>query len=424
MPQKKLALLGGPKAVPEGWPKPWPEIRDEDKQAVMQVLDRGTLWGAQAPEISALEEEWADWLGVGHCLATNSGTAALHMAVASVGIQPGDEVITTPFSWTSTATCILHHNAIPIFADIDPDTFVIDPARIEERITPHTKAIIPVHLYGLPADMDAILDIAERHDLKVIEDCCQAHGATYKGRKVGTFGDVAAFSLNGSKNFSAGEGGLLSTDDEHTYDEAARIQQFGERRMSDGTREYNAYGMGWMYRTTEMTAAFARSQLDRLDEILDVIDENTSYLTEALTGVSDAFEPPYVPEERTHVYFRYSLKFTPEKAGIDVPVPVFWQKVRDALAAEGVSVGRSEFVIPTMTLFQQKEGYGKGCPWTCGHYQGNVEYRAEDYPVSLDTIQRVLALVGLKPPNGRQLVDSYIEAVEKVFGNLDAVLEA
>jgi perosamine synthetase len=130
VPQKKLALLGGAKAVPEGWPKPWPEVLDEDKQAVMRVLDRGTLWGAQAPEITALEEEWADWLGVGHCLATNSGTAALHMAVASVGIQPGDEVITTPFSWTSTATCILHHNAIPVFADIDPDTFNIDPAKV------------------------------------------------------------------------------------------------------------------------------------------------------------------------------------------------------------------------------------------------------------------------------------------------------
>ena len=225
----------------------------------MRVLDRGVLWGAGAPEASALEKEWAQWLGTGYCLATNSGTAALHMAVASVGIGPGDEVITTPFSWTSTATCILHHNAIPVFADIEPRTCNIDPAKIEERITPSTKAILPVHLYGLPADMDPILDIARRHDLRVIEDCCQAHGAEYKGRRVGTLGDVAAFSLNALKNLSGGEGGLLVTNSEHTWQQAARVQQFGEQRLKDGTREYNAYGMGWMYRTTEMSAAFARS---------------------------------------------------------------------------------------------------------------------------------------------------------------------
>lgn len=126
----------------------------------MRVLDRGVLWGGHAPEVHALEQEWAAWSERDFCLATNSGTAALHMAVAAVGVGPGDEVITTPFSWTSTATCILHHNALPVFADIEPDTYNIDPARIEERITPSTKAILPVHLYGLAADMDPIMDIA------------------------------------------------------------------------------------------------------------------------------------------------------------------------------------------------------------------------------------------------------------------------
>jgi len=340
-----------------------------------------------------------------------------------VGIGPGDKVITTPFSWTSTATCILHHNAIPVFADIDPRTYNIDPVKIEERITPRTKAIIPVHLYGLPADMDRILDIASRHDLVVIEDCCQAHGAEYQGRKVGTFGDVAAFSLNGNKLFSAGEGGLLITNSEHIWQEAARVQQFGERRVRDGTREYNAYGMGWMYRLTEMTAAFARSQLARLDEIIGAVRRNAQRLTRGISDIR-GFLTPCEPEGYKHVYYRYSLHFTPERLGIDMPVEDYMRKVRAALAAEGVSLSRAEFIIPAMTLFQERRGYGLGCPWTCAHYSGDVEYRAEDYSVALNTIKSILAPTGLMPPNGNELMDRYIEAIQKVFANLNEVLAA
>src|SRR5919198_826838 len=190
--QQELALFGGPPVVPEGAVRPWPEITQGDKDAVMRVLDRGVLWGAAAPEVSALQEEWAAYVGAHHCLVTNSGTAALHMAVAAAGVEPGDEVITTPLSWTSTATCILHHNAIPIFADIDRATYTIDPDRIAEKITPRTRAILPVHLYGLPAEMDAIMALAQRHGLNVVEDCCQAHGAQYRGRQVGSIGQLGA----------------------------------------------------------------------------------------------------------------------------------------------------------------------------------------------------------------------------------------
>ena len=423
MAKDELALFGGPRAVPEGLRKPWPEIRQQDKDAVMRVLDVGTLWGSTAPEISALESEWADWLGTEYCLSSNSGTAALHMAVAAVGVGPGDEVITTPHSWTSTATCILHHNAIPIFADIQPHTYNIDPAKIEERITPRTKAILPVHLYGLPADMDPILDIAERHNLAVIEDACQAHGSEYKGRKVGSLGDVAAFSLNGNKNLAAGEGGLLVTNSEHIYQEAARVQQFGERRVKDGQREYNAYGMGWMYRMTEMTAAFARSQLARFDETLAVVRENATRLTEGLNDIA-GFLTPCEPDGYKHTFYRYNLHSTPGRLGIEIPVDEYTSKIRAALDAEGLGLGRPEFVIPPMTLFQEKRGYGSGCPWSCAHYGGSPEYNAEDYPVSADSIKRILALVGLTPPNGEQLMDYYVEAIRKVFAKLDQVLAA
>jgi perosamine synthetase len=423
MNKKRPALLGGPSAVAAGMVKPWPEIRPEDKAAVMRVLDRNILWGGNAPEISALEQEWADWSGAKYCISANSGTAALHMAVAAVGVQPGDEVITTPFSWTSTATCILHHNAIPVFADIDPRTYNIDAAKIEAKITPQTKAIIVVHLYGLAADIDPIMEVAARHHLKVIEDCCQSHGAEYKGRKIGNFGDVAAFSLNGNKNLSAGEGGLLITNNEHVWSEAASVQQFGERRVKDGAREYNAYGMGWMYRMTEMTAAFARSQLSRLDEITATIRENALYLTEGIKDIA-GFSTPYVPDNCKHVYYRFSLHFTPEKMGIQMPLEDYVRKVRTALDAEGVNLARAEFVIPAMTLFQQRQGYGKGCPWSCNHYHGDVSYNAEDYPVTLDTMKRVMAPLGFTPPNGRALMDQYIEAIHKVYDNLDEVLAA
>jgi perosamine synthetase len=424
-PRKPLALLGGPRAVPEGLRRPWPEIRQEDKDAVLRVLDRGRLTGSppKAPEVAALESEWAAWVGQRYCLASNSGTSALHMALAAVGVGPGDEVITTPFTFTATATSILYHNAIPVFVDIDPMTYNIDPERIEEKITPRTKAILPVHLYGLAADMDPILEIAARRGLAVVEDCCQAHGARYKGRKVGALGHVAAFSMNASKFLAAGEGGLLVTNDERIFEKAARVRQFGERHVPSGPREYDAHGVGWMYRTTEMAAALARSQLNRLDDTLAVVRENAAHLTRGLEGMK-GFRTPVEPEGYVNVYYGYNLHFLPEQLGIDVPIDVFLKRVRAAFDAEGMALGRYEFLIPGMTLFQQKAGYGKGCPWTCGHYGGHVEYRASDYPVAQATIERIVCPVGFTPPNGKELMARYIEAVHKVFDNLDAVLAA
>ncbi|MGH2459710.1 MAG: DegT/DnrJ/EryC1/StrS family aminotransferase [Chloroflexota bacterium] len=415
-----LALYGGPRAIPEGTVRPWPEIAREDKDAVMRVLDRGTLWGAAAPEVTALQDEWARYVGARYCLATNSGTAALHMAVAAAGVEPGDEVITTPLSWTSTATCILHHNAIPIFADIDLDTFNIDPARIEEKISPRTRAILPVHLYGRAAPMDEIMRIAAGHGIKVIEDCCQAHAATSRGRPVGSIGHLGAFSFNGNKNLPGGEGGALVTDDEEAWQEAARVQQFGEARRTDGAREYNAYGMGWMYRTTEMTAAFVRSQFTRLESITEAIRANARYLGQQLAGVPGLRLPTEETNDR-HVYFRYVPRFVPEELGLDVPLGEATEKIRRALVAEGVPLGRAEFVIPGMTLFREKRGYGKGCPWTCQYHQP-IEYRAEDYPNAVQAMDSLIPLRCLTPPNGPTAIGRYAHAFKKVFGQLEHVL--
>ncbi|MBL4818080.1 MAG: aminotransferase class V-fold PLP-dependent enzyme, partial [Deltaproteobacteria bacterium] len=206
----------------------WPVITDADKQAVMAVLERGVLSGPLSPEVTALEREFADYLGVKYCLATNSGTAALHIALAALEVKPGDEVIVPAFTFIATAMAVLQQGAMPIFADIELESFGLDPESFERAITPKTKAVIPVHLHGMPCDISRINEIAKAHDIAVIEDACQAHGATYQNQKVGTFGKLAAFSLQSSKNLACGEGGLLVTNDESCYKRAAQFRMFGE----------------------------------------------------------------------------------------------------------------------------------------------------------------------------------------------------
>ena len=205
-----LALLGGSPAVPPGLKVGWPIVTDDDKRAVMRVLDEGPLWalytdeGLFGPEMSALEHEFEAFVGVRHCLACNGGTAAIHMAIAAAGVEAGDEVITSAFSFLATPVAVLHQSAVPIFADIDPRTFTIDPADVERRITSRTRAILPVHIHGVPAEMDAINTLARRYGLIVIEDACQAPGARYRGRRAGALAAMAAFSLNWTKNLPAG----------------------------------------------------------------------------------------------------------------------------------------------------------------------------------------------------------------------------
>ena len=299
-------------------------------------------------------------------------------------------------------------------------TYTLDPKQIEAKITPRTRAILPVHLYGLPADMDGIMAVAEKHGLKVIEDCCQAQAATYNGRSVGTLGHIGAFSFNGNKNLPGGEGGALVTDDEEAWDMAARVQQFGERRRTDGEREYNVYGMGWMYRGTEMTNAFIRSQFTRLADTTAHIQANAAYLSEHLVGIP-GLRLPQVPPDRTHVYFRYVAEFAPKEAGLDIAPGPASEKVREALRAEGVGLGRAEFLLPRMTLFQEQEGYGRGCPWTCC-YGEPIEYRPEDYPHASSAVDRVIPLMGLTPPNDEILMAAYVRAFEKVFSQLERVV--
>jgi len=431
-----LAIRGGAPAVPADLHRRWPVITAEDKAAVLAVLDHGVLNGPYAPQVKALEEEWARFCGVRYALTTNSGTAALHTAVAAGGIGTGDQVITTAFTFLATALAVLQQNAVPVFVDIDPRTYNIDPAKIEERITSRTKAIIPVHIHGVPADMDPILAVAKKHGLLVIEDAAQAHGSTYKSRKVGGIGDMGIFSLQASKNLPAGEGGIIVTNREELRDRANRFRMFGEdiresdkkafdpSRPLDGAREYNSLMMGWMYRTTEMTAAIGRSQLRRLDGSLANTRRNAAYLTDEL-GKIPGVTPPYIPSDCTSSFYQYRIRLNPRAAGSSLSPKEFRLKVLAALKAEGVEVSLWQTVpVPGQTLFQERTGYGLSCPWKCPLGQ-EVKYDLKEYPETLMLLEDSMVIGSHSYPlfpQPLELMQAYVKAFQRVFANLDQTL--
>jgi len=421
----KLAIFGGPKEMPEDLKFPdWPIVTDEDIAAIQRVVDRRDFWGKENEEVVQLEKEYSEYTGMKYCLALNSGTAALHACIAGIGIEPGDEVLVPALTFLASATAVLHHNAIPVFVDIDPRTFNIDPSKIEEKITNRTRAIMAVDYHGLPADYDKIYEIARKHNLVVIEDGSQAAGAEYRGKKVGSLGDISGMSIMPLKPLPGGsEGGLLCTNNETYRDLADMVRMFGEIVSKKSEREYNAYTMGWNYRISPFSAAMARSQLKRLDKYMQARREKAAYISKALSEIPGII-PPYVPEDRTHSYYIYYFKLDPEKAGVDVSPGRFRQALQDVLRAEGVPVKISQRTpIPGQALFQIKRGYGKGCPWTC-KYGRDVDYRIEDYPQTLDVLERSLALdVGfIHPFTSKEIQDKLLNAFYKVFDNLDEVV--
>ncbi|MCC6442803.1 MAG: DegT/DnrJ/EryC1/StrS family aminotransferase [Armatimonadetes bacterium] len=422
MSSGKLAIHGGQAVVPKGMVKPWPHITDEDRQAVMEVLADGNILPQRTLQNESLTREWAEYLGVRYCIPTNSGTSALHMAVAGLGIEPGDEVIVPAFTYWASAAAVLHHNAIPIFVDIDPHTYTIDPTKIEARISDRTRAIMPVHIHGLSADMDPILEIARKHSLAVIEDCAQSHGARYKGKLCGTMGDAAGFSTQASKVLTTGsEGGLFTTNDELVHKRAALTQYLGELVVPGREREtqdYNAHGLGWVYRPDVFGQAFVRSQLKRLDANNDWRRKNCAYLTERLQG-TPGLSTPYEPEGSHHIYYVYTLEFYPEQLKLDIPTRAFRDRLMEALAAEGVpNTQWQRMAVPSQEVFQAKDGYGKGCPWSCPYSRPGIEYRTEDYPMTNRFVDRNIYLLGIYPPNGEDLMELYVQAIEKVIGQV------
>lgn len=272
-----------------------PLIGEEEKRAVLEVLDSGIL--AQGPRVAAFESAFAEMCGVKFAVATSSGTTALHVALLAHGIGQGDEVITTPFTFIASANTVLYTGARPVFIDINPDTFNIDPALIERAITPRTKAIMPVHLFGLSSDMDPIMEIARKHNFAVIEDACQSHGAEYRGKRVGSFG-TGCFSLYPTKNITSAEGGMITTDSAELAEKCRVIRQHGMRRR------YYHDELGFNFRMTDIHAAIGLAQLKKIEQFNQARNANAQYLSANLRGVL----PPRVPAGYKHVYHQYTIR--------------------------------------------------------------------------------------------------------------------
>jgi perosamine synthetase len=276
-----------------------PQLGDEEKQAVLDVIDSGHL--TQGRVVAELEAAFAHWCGVLYAVSVSSGTAALHVAFAAHGIGPGDEVITSPFTFVATANAALFVGARPVFADIEPETFCLDPERVEAAINPRTRAIVPVHLYGHPARMPELRDIAYRHRLLLIEDACQAHGAQIANQMVGGMGDSGVFSLYPTKHIAAGEGGLITTND-------ARIAECARLLRNQGAEERYWYKiLGYNFRLSDLHAAVGLAQLRKVDRFIEDRRRNAAQLTERLCGLEQITTPMERSRYR-HVYHQYVIR--------------------------------------------------------------------------------------------------------------------
>ena len=424
----KLALSGGKPVFSGDRPleDTWPAVRPEDLEAVQRVFESGQFVGIHHPEVEALEREYAAFVGTQHALALGSGTASLHAAVVASGCQPGDEVIVPALTFLASASAVLHHLAIPVFVDIDPQTFNLDPARVEEAVTPRTRAILAVDLHGLPADYDALRTIARRHDLVVIADAAHAMGASYKGRNVGSLGDINGTSIMPAKQFpTCGEGGLFSTDRDEYLNRASMVRMFGEIVRKGQPRAYNAYTLGWNYRMNPIQAAFARSQLQRLDANARLFSSNGARLADGMRQLP-GLVPPHIPGGCTHVYHMFRFRVDPPVAGVDVPAGRFAQAVEDAMAAEGLPLRFYQNTpVPGQAMFQLREGFGGGIPWKLPGARDR-RYDIEEYPVTLDVLEatRCIGRAGSSGPNyfGRpETIDLYLEGFRKLWDDLPAL---
>ena len=370
---EKLALFGGKpvrtKPLPTISNKSGRNIGDEELKLLKEVVESGSLFRHSGRMVSEFEKEFAEFLGVKHAVTSTSGTAALHIATGAIDLGPGMEVITSPITDMGTIIPILGQNAIPVFADLDPDTFTLDPEDVRKKITDKTKAIIAVHLFGLMCDMDVLREIAEERGIYLIEDCAQAYLAEYKGKLSGTIGDLGCFSLQQSKHMFAGDGGITVTNDDELARRARLFMDKGWDRSATGARRYVT--IGFNYRMTELQGAVALAQLKKVKWVVERRRSVAESLTEKIRDI-EGIKPPKIPEGYKHSYWLYPIKLDLSK---------FKASLNDfvqALRAEGIPASAGYIGLPLyMTyVFTEKKGYaGTGCPWICPLYGREIIYK-------------------------------------------------
>lgn len=398
-----LALLGGPSVIPEDVRRTnFPIITKED---VIQMMVSIQQDGDEVVE--EFKEAYRNYVGANFAIATASGTSSLHLALVGAGVQPGDEVIVPAFTFIATAQAVVAAKAIPIFVDIDPVTYCLDPVKAEHAITSKTKAIMPVHVHGLPADLPALRTLADKYSLRLVEDASHAHSASIHGQLAGSIGDSAGQSLMADKNFMVGgEGGIAFFKEKEDYERALRFID----------------SSGIDYRMSWIVAAFGLSQLDRLPYYDEIRARNAAYLTNALSETK-LFSGPYVPEGYRHSYNMYRIKLSPERLGLD---DLEDYRVKDAVQQlvnhEGVYAREWQNVpIPGHLPFKNRRGFGKGYPFTLSDRQ-DFGYDLSHFPVTLKMLRSTLTICReLRTPIEYERIQAYALAFKKIDANPDII---
>lgn len=414
---ERPALLGGPKAVTRPLPA-WPHIDDAVIREVTRVLKGEPLCPVGNTGIQGeFENRFAAYHGRRFALATNGGTAALMLSLHGAGVLPGDEVIVSPFTWGASIACAMQCGGIPVFADIERNSFALDPESVRARVTPRTRAIVLVHLFGYPADLDPILELARELDLSVIEDCAQAAGAYYRGQRVGARGDFGAFSLQASKNLTGGEGGILICDDRERYERAMSMGTHPQRLVAElELPEFRRRidSLAFNFRMHTASAAIANAQLDQLEGWSELRRRNALRLYDSLKGLPflRAQEPPDEAQGSRHAYYHIPFLYVPGVLSIDR------DRLVAALEAEGVPAGTYVKVpFHLRPRIQNRDWMGRGFPWSLA--ENPPEYRRGDCPVAEELCERELQIKASFHEDAPELMDQIASAFHKVADHAD-----
>ena len=421
-----LAIEGGSPVRDRPFP-PQQTIGEEERRAVLEVLDSGVLSqflgepGADflgGPRVRECEQAFVDAMGAREVISVNSATTGLQVAVGAVGIAPGEEVIVSPFTMSASAAAVVMQHAIPVFADVEPTTYGLDPKSVATRLTPRTRAVLVTHLFGHPAQMEQLLELAERHDFAVIEDAAQSIGATWNGRMTGTLGSAGVLSLNYHKIIHSGEGGIVLTDDSDVGQRARLIRNHGEAVVDELGIKDIANTVGSNFRLGEIAAAIATEQLKKLDGLLQHRRTLAKHLTARLAGIP-GINPATVSDGCSHSYYVYPVRIDLASLG-----GVTRSAVASALRSEGIPIAEG-YVRPLylQPMYQQRIAYGReGCPWTCGHWHGEVSYEPGICPVAERLHDAELLLLDVcRAPLTIEDLDDVADSFEKVIENLDAL---
>ncbi|NVJ91180.1 MAG: DegT/DnrJ/EryC1/StrS family aminotransferase [Methylocystaceae bacterium] len=417
-----LALFGSKPIRTKSYP-PHITTGEEEKAAVMRVMDNGILsdfegshneWFLGGPEVKAFEREWADYYDCKHAIAVNSATSGLMAAVGAAAVGPGDEVITTPWTMSATPISVISNNAVPIFCDIDRDTFCMCPDSLEKHITERTKAIMPIHIYGHPANMNAIMEIAKAHNLAVIEDAAQSPGVRYHGTLTGCIGDMGVHSLNNHKIIQTGEGGIVTTNDDDLAERLQLIRNHAEAVIASGKSVKSLVNMvGWNYRMNEIEAAIGREQLKKLKGFLEERLSLIQYLNDGIRHLPGLCLP-ILKEGCDHSFYRYPLTIDSSIVKISAP------RIVEALNAEGMDFYAGYQPLNEYPIYQKMTAFGhQGCPFKCPMYSGKPDYSGNNLTNVSWAREWTFSTEVIHPPLTANDMDEIIQAFEKVWANLD-----